>query len=515
VLALVLVVQLYLFAGFHWERWSKALARRDNPRARLGEGLVIRCDGLGYYAWLRSLLIDGDLSFDNEFDEHNILGDYVPGAGDRTPAGERANPWSVGPGCVWALAIIPGHLALRAFEQTGLPWPVDGYALPYQLLVGLTTVAVSWSGLILLYRICRRFAAPRPAALAAACLTLGTTLVYYNTLEVSMAHGLGAAALAGFIDYWLATYGTTRSRRWVTAGLLLGVAMLMRWQLAGFAILLLGEAFGTVNRRALGKSIARLLLASAGATLAFSPQLLAWHLVYGRWLAQPIPVNPNWLHPAWRQILFDRDRGLFYWTPLAIVAFLAAMALTFSRHRSMLPGTASPIPGRQPAWLLVFGALLQVYLVAALWGPTVYLGAAFGMRHLTETLVALGPGLAWLIDRRRQAVFRIVAGCVILLVFWNLLLVSLYRYAWIPAAGGADPDHLLGLSLKLVQRKRFLLVGQALAAPLLLGIWALAGAGAKASAPFYLRGRSSRCRVGTLASPAGSPKIAELIPQSS
>src|SRR5437870_2726613 len=159
VLAVVLVVELALFAGHHWERWTKAILRLEDPRAQSGEGLVIRCDGLGYYAWLRSLLIDGDLSFDNEFDEHNVIGDYVP-----------------------------------------------------------------------------------PAPLAVASLTLGTPIVYYSAIEVSMAHGIATAALASFICYWLKSYGSDRMRRWVLAGFLLGLAGLMRWQLLGFAVLLAGEA---------------------------------------------------------------------------------------------------------------------------------------------------------------------------------------------------------------------------------------------------------------------------------
>src|SRR5262249_42266047 len=162
--------------------------------ALAGEGLVIRSDGLGYYAWLRSLLLDGDWSFDNEFDEHNVLGDYLPPPEVRTPMGRRPNPWSVGPACVWAVLVSPGHLAVAALGDAGL---ADGYALPYQLLVGGATLLASFAGLGFLYGIARHFAAPGPAALTAAFLTLGTGVVYYNTVEPAMAHGVGTAVVAG------------------------------------------------------------------------------------------------------------------------------------------------------------------------------------------------------------------------------------------------------------------------------------------------------------------------------
>ena len=54
--------------------------------------------------------------------------------------------------------------------------------------------------------------------------------------------------------------------------------------------------------------------------LPFTPQLIAWRCVYGRWLPSPIPVSHNWLDPAWWQVLFAEDRGLFYWTPLSLLA---------------------------------------------------------------------------------------------------------------------------------------------------------------------------------------------------
>ena len=59
-IAVVALFQIYLFCGYHYERWYKSMVPLNSPRARTGEGFIIRCDGLGYYAWLRSLVIDGD-----------------------------------------------------------------------------------------------------------------------------------------------------------------------------------------------------------------------------------------------------------------------------------------------------------------------------------------------------------------------------------------------------------------------------------------------------------------------
>src|SRR5439155_26536558 len=46
-------------------------------------------------------------------------------------------------------------------------------------------------------------------------------------------------------------YGSTRPGRWLLAGALLGLAMLMRWQLATYGLVAAGEAALTVRREGL------------------------------------------------------------------------------------------------------------------------------------------------------------------------------------------------------------------------------------------------------------------------
>jgi hypothetical protein len=88
-------------------------------------------------------------------------------------------------------------------------------------------------------------------------------------------------------------------------------------------------------------------------------------------------------------------------------------------------------------------------------------------------VVALGPGLAVLLERASGRRFRVVCGLACLLVLWNLQLICQYRYGWIPAAAGADPEILLANAVRLIGRKKWLLVGQVAAGPVLL--WLLLG----------------------------------------
>src|SRR5437868_480389 len=128
-LALVMLLQIGLFVDAHLQRWERVIAPLGQAPENAGEGLVIRGNGLGYYAWLRSLLIDGDWDFSNEFDEHRIPGDWVPPPTYQTELGRRANQWSVGPACVWSLGVVPVHFILKLLGDNA-PWAAHGYSLP-------------------------------------------------------------------------------------------------------------------------------------------------------------------------------------------------------------------------------------------------------------------------------------------------------------------------------------------------------------------------------------------------
>src|SRR5207253_6575889 len=126
-----------------------------------------------------------------------------------------------------------------------------------------------------LYGICRRYASPGRAALAAAFLTMGTSIVFYGAIEVTMAHSVGPAVVAALVWYWQRTYGSTRPGRWLLVGVLVGLAALMRWQLVTFAVLPAGECFLALCRGR-RQPILGLILAGLAAAVTFLPQIIAW-----------------------------------------------------------------------------------------------------------------------------------------------------------------------------------------------------------------------------------------------
>ena len=434
VAAVILVVLFYYQArGMLW-----ALVTRTAvvPAVTTGQ-LISGADGRGYYAWLRSPLIDGDFQFADEFAP---LFAQNPGSGSMGPptaTGHTSNPWPIGPSLVWAPAVIVVHLILEGMGPYS-PWPADGYSPPYQLAVAGTTLALAMLTLFLTYGICRSFAGATASAAAAALITLGTPFVCYATVEMSMAHAPASAALSLFVFVWLRTFGNKRPRRWVALGCLLGLVCLMRWQLATFAMLPALEALWLATRADAWPTrfglMVKLAIAGSATLVVQIPQVAAKQIVYGHPVGGLLRVAKNWSEPSFWTVLASTDRGLFYWTPIAFAALAGLICLV--------------VRTRHPALMIVTTAIaVHIYTIAALFGEEVFLGSSFGFRMLSEATILMAPGIALFFHpaRRRTARWAAVGGG--LLVAWNLLLLGVYRH-YLGGSQGGSPAEVCAMAAR-------------------------------------------------------------------
>jgi len=103
---------------------------------------IIRGDGVGYYAYLRSLVFDRDLNFKNEYSyfEPAFSEDTKPvtttwAKGDVTRTGMVPNTFPVGPALLWSPFYLVAHFVALGLNVLGASIPINGYSLPYQLEV--------------------------------------------------------------------------------------------------------------------------------------------------------------------------------------------------------------------------------------------------------------------------------------------------------------------------------------------------------------------------------------------
>jgi hypothetical protein len=121
---------------------------------------VIQHDGTGYYAYVRSLFVDGDLHFANELDPVRSPFRTTNLSYEITQTGYTPNPWSVGPALVWAPFWLLAHLLAGFGQRLGLAWTADGYAQPYIVLVTLASALAGFATLAGMFVLARRWFAP-------------------------------------------------------------------------------------------------------------------------------------------------------------------------------------------------------------------------------------------------------------------------------------------------------------------------------------------------------------------
>ncbi|MBC8163609.1 MAG: glycosyltransferase family 39 protein [Roseiflexaceae bacterium] len=391
--------------------WAVAIAAAYTP--------VVSSDGIGYYVYLRSLVIDGDLQFANDYAIPSFL--RAPVIGSITPTGYEENPFAVGSAILWSPLFLIAHGLILVGRSFGLPWAADGAGTPYVAITLLGSALAGLATMLICYRICRRFVGAPAAALAAITLLTGTNLLYYAARDPSFSHAFAAAAVALFVLLWLRLDAAPSGRGWAALGIAAGLVALIYW--VGAFVLLLPACTaarelvfalrqqGTARWRQLRALGAGTLGAAALALLVFSPQLLAWFILFGSPLTVPQGsgfISPRFFHGL--DVLFSPLHGLLPWTPAMLVG-MAGIAL-LARH------------GRWQFACLTTCMLIYLCYNASI--PDWHGSGAFGMRRLSLLAPWIALGLALLYDWLRRWGALLPLGLAALTSAWMLLVVVRY-----------------------------------------------------------------------------------------
>jgi hypothetical protein len=405
------------------------------PDAPRGDGVyrpvLARGDGHMMYLMARSTALDGDWRFDNDLAR---FGD--PWRQRVTRTGRKAIAHPIGPALVWTPLIWIAQAGAVVANATGARIELHGYTLWHQRFVFLSSAVFGCGAVLLGAGLARRMLGGAwSAAYAGVAILLGTSLTYYATYMPSYGHAMDSFACAGFLAYWARTIGRRDRRRWLALGALLGLAMLVRVQeLAMGAVVALEIAVELVRRHARGREAAAWVLGGAAAlgvaVIAFVPQLIEWHLVFGSITELPQGARYTRLEaPMLGELLFAPRNGWFSTTPIAYAAVIGLFTLP---RRARLIGAG-----------LIAAVAIQVYLNSTIldwWG-----GAAFGQRRLCNVTLPLVVGLASLLWRCGQLARRlpvparhaIAVAILAPVVGWNLMRVGELR------AGASAPDQLI------------------------------------------------------------------------
>jgi hypothetical protein len=332
---------------------------------------IYATDEVQYYAYLRSVYFDGDLDFRNEYTHFADIGrqngDLAianallrPDEFNPNPiTGKLRNVAPVGSAIMWAPGFVLADLGVRAARALGATVAADGYSRPYIWSACFMSALYVLGGLLLTYRLARRFAGAFAALLATVAVWLATPLVMYTFILMPWSHATGFFLFALFLTVWLPqtsslrsaentssaadtqhgaaaqealdtpiTFGMGRSSRsigrWALLGLIGGLMTITREQLglllllpAAEAIIIYVNLFKTrrwngLRRQLMGHAVFLVVF-----VLALTPQLLAYQLLNGR----PLPSSTvggklKWCSPHFVDTLIDYDPAPSAWCPI-------------------------------------------------------------------------------------------------------------------------------------------------------------------------------------------------------
>ena len=407
-------------------------------------------DGKGYYAYLRSPLIDHNLRFASDWNDppvkllqecracpvsakqywnhpaNTLLFVNLNGhiyANPITKTGHLPNFYTVGPAMLWFPFVGVAHLAVLAADRLGFSVPADGHSWPYILALSGATALYGFLGLYLSFQLAKNFVEERWAFLATLGIWFASSLPTTMYLEPSWSHTHSAFCVSLFLWYWYRTRDDRSWRQWIVLGLISG--LMVDVYLAN-GIFLLAPAIDCVlaysriwrDPQLLWKSFRLHLLFAASAIVAFSPMLITREIVFGNPFTFGMYANVawNWRSPAFRAVLFSPKVGLFVCTPILLLAVLGLFALCRL--------------DRKMGWtcLLLAGAFYWLISVYPWWNGMYSFGNRFFISLTPVFVLGLAAAFSWSarLWSDSPAAARRLVPITALLVLWNFGLM----YQW-------------------------------------------------------------------------------------
>jgi hypothetical protein len=396
------------------------------PVSRM-DGQLIGSDGISYYVYVRSLVIDHDLNFANEY-SHFKLNSVL---NEATATGRAPNKFAIGPALLWMPFFLAAHVVAHTGNAVGMSIQPDGYGYLYQAAISIGSIVYGMLGFVMAYACAKRLFSRWAAVLAVALLWLAGNAFYYMAFEPSMSHMVSQFSVSALLTVWFMRFRETfspKKRDAVLLGLVTGLVMLVRLQDVIFALI----PFGWMTARAAlsarrrdrtdaTKWVECAVLAGMSALLVFSIQMATWQYLYGTWLTSPYMSDHSpafyWLSPQVGPVLFSTFHGLFTWHPI----YLAAVCgLPFVIQKDRWTGIAC---------ILVL--CINIYIIAAWWAW--WQGDAFGGRMFLNAMwiwvLGLTGFIEWLLTQR---VKHVLVGISIAFIVWNALSLMQYRLSFVP-----------------------------------------------------------------------------------
>jgi len=385
--------------SFFRERTEIALAVLLFACVPLVTPRIAESDAVQYFSYLPSLLLDGDLDFEDEYtvfyreDPEGRKGFKETFLDLSTATGLKLNFGPIGTALLWSPFYLGTHLVVGS---------EDGMSQPYRTAVSVASALYAAIGLLLCYRLARRYAAPFASVAAVLVLWWATPVAYYMYVAPGMSHAVSLFAVAVFFSLWPWAVSGGVSR-WAVWGASAGLMALVREQDLFFAAAALVAVFGMTHR------LKRLVAFGGAAIVVFLPQLAVYHVLYGRpWPAPQVQNKMIRYSPHFFEVLFSTEHGLFFWSPILLLFFAGGLWMLKK--------------DRVAGLVLLAAFLAQVYISGAVDSWTQ--AGAFGSRRFVGATAIFAVWGAFIFSALEPRMKKFgVAALASFFILWNVSLM--------------------------------------------------------------------------------------------
>lgn len=389
-------------------------------------------DGFGYYVYLPAVLYR-DFSFGFvEGWEHPLKLTEA--------AGGLVNKYPVGVAIMESPFFFAAHLMSLLRDALTGSATATGYSNLYQYMVLGGGVCYWAAGTMLLYVLLMKYLgfSKRVSLFTCIVITYGTNLFHYASYDACFSH-VYSYFLFNLFLFYLCWYeerdAEGRNKLWQTCifGFLAGLIFMCRN--TNILFVLLYVFYDVTNWKTLKARVVKILrptravpIIMTGFTTIF-PQLLYWHTATGHWLAYSYGGEPfYWLAPQIGNFLFSVRKGLFFWSPILLLALVGMVA-------------AYRVKGKLYIGLVIYFVLI-VYVSSAWWSW--YYGGSFGQRVAVDFMCLFAIFMAYLFEKLEEWKkqdngkyrYKVASGMVLgycgICIVWNLICMAAYWYHVLP-----------------------------------------------------------------------------------
>lgn len=344
-----------------------------------------RSDAFSYFVFLPAAVVHHDLSLDATARE--CCGGTYPAwtaiiRWPATGAWVSAHPIGV------SVLVLPSYVVAHLLTLWS-NFPPDGFSIYYQHAAGLSGVAALVAGLAVLGHALRRWHSRGVTVATLAAITFGTNLFHYGTYDSLYSHVFSFLLICGLIDLVPRWYAAPSFRLATAIGAVSGLVVLVRHPNALYLALIPLFGLGTHRRfreqlHLLSTQRMHVMVMAAMCLLVLAPQLLLYRAATGQWVVSSYGnLWFDFAHPQLHGVLFSVQKGLFFWSPILLLAVAGFFLLA-----GQAAGFAGPIALLLPA---------TTYIIASWWDWQY--GGSYGHRGFTDALGLFAVGLAAAFER--------------------------------------------------------------------------------------------------------------------